>query len=68
MSSEQPAEGKKHVNTVMNPKLFKEIKTRAASEGLNIGDYFGAAVIVTRKFSRQKIIEILKKEGVEVNK
>lgn len=66
MSSE--TETKKHVNTVMNPKLFKELKNRATNDGLNIGDIIGAAVIVMRKYPRQKIIELLKSEQVEVKK
>ena len=59
---------KKHVNTVMDPTLFKELKTRAVNEGLNIGDIIGAAVVVMRSYNRQKIIDILKKSGVEVTK
>lgn len=67
MSSEQQ-EAKKHVNTIMNPKLFKELKNRATNDGLVIGDIIAAAVIVMRPYNREKIIKILKNEGVEVNR
>lgn len=57
---------KQHINTIMDPILFKELKKRAIDMGLNQGEFINAAVIITRGMSRQKIIALLKKEKMEV--
>jgi len=58
----------KHINTIMDPTLFKELKKRAIDMGLNMGDFINVAVILTRGMSRDKVVKILKNELQGVKK
>lgn len=62
------SDNKQHINTVMNPTLFKELKKRAIDMGLNMGEFIDAAVILTRGMKREDVVTILKKESKGVKK